>query len=126
MKGIVWLASYPKSGNTWLRVVFANLLAAADKAININALSVTGGLRHAADRRFFDELVGYEASGLTHDEVDSIRPDLTSRISYHPGRHRTFSLSTWRLELRPGHGNGDHSHAAYPPQYPAHRKISPA
>lgn len=26
MAGPVWLASYPKSGNTWLRLLLANLL----------------------------------------------------------------------------------------------------
>ena len=38
MSGMVWLASYPKSGNTWLRVVFANLLRAGDGPASINEL----------------------------------------------------------------------------------------
>ncbi|MGX1096937.1 sulfotransferase domain-containing protein [Amorphus sp. MBR-141] len=37
--GLVWLASYPKSGNTWMRVLLANLLAGADTPRNINDLS---------------------------------------------------------------------------------------
>jgi len=27
MGNIIWLASYPKSGNTWLRAFLANLIA---------------------------------------------------------------------------------------------------
>ncbi|GAB5470054.1 MAG: sulfotransferase domain-containing protein [Rhodospirillales bacterium] len=38
MSGIIWLASYPKSGNTWLRAFLANYLARADKPIAINDL----------------------------------------------------------------------------------------
>lgn len=33
MGSIVWLASYPKSGNTWLRAFLANLLADADAPV---------------------------------------------------------------------------------------------
>jgi hypothetical protein len=33
MRNIVWLASYPKSGNTWLRALLANLVVDADAAI---------------------------------------------------------------------------------------------
>ncbi|WP_317055264.1 sulfotransferase domain-containing protein [Roseovarius rhodophyticola] len=35
-KSIVWLASYPKSGNTWTRVFLANYLANPDKPLSIN------------------------------------------------------------------------------------------
>jgi len=35
-KSIIWLASYPKSGNTWLRVFIANYLANAGRPIPIN------------------------------------------------------------------------------------------
>lgn len=36
LKRIVWLASYPKSGNTWLRAFLANLLSESDKPVHIN------------------------------------------------------------------------------------------
>jgi len=39
MKGIIWLASYPKSGNTWLRAFIANLLADTDEPLPLAALS---------------------------------------------------------------------------------------
>ena len=37
MTDAAWLASYPKSGNTWFRMLVANL-AAADEPIDINDL----------------------------------------------------------------------------------------
>ena len=35
-KSIVWLASYPKSGNTWLRIFLANYLTNPDEPLPIN------------------------------------------------------------------------------------------
>lgn len=48
---IVWLASYPKSGNTWLRAMLTHLLAAPGDDVSVNALAGTpeGGDRHALD-----------------------------------------------------------------------------
>ena len=36
MKNLVWLASYPKSGNTWLRLFFANYLVDSREPVPIN------------------------------------------------------------------------------------------
>ena len=38
MGKIIWLASYPKSGNTWVRAFLANLFSDSDKPYDINAL----------------------------------------------------------------------------------------
>lgn len=37
-QSIVWLASYPKSGNTWLRLFLANYIINSDTAVAINDL----------------------------------------------------------------------------------------
>jgi len=42
MKSIVWLASYPKSGNTWLRVFLANYIYNAEKPVPINQIHKIG------------------------------------------------------------------------------------
>jgi len=39
MANIVWLASYPKSGNTWLRMFLLNLFANADTPVGLNQVS---------------------------------------------------------------------------------------
>jgi len=36
MAGLIWIASYPKSGNTWVRLFFENLLAGSDTPVSIN------------------------------------------------------------------------------------------
>ena len=41
-----WLASYPKSGSTWFRMLVANL-AAGDEPADINAASGRGGIASA-------------------------------------------------------------------------------
>lgn len=42
MQSIVWLASYPKSGNTWLRALLCNYLFAQNTPIPINKLHTLG------------------------------------------------------------------------------------
>ncbi len=42
MKSIVWLASYPKSGNTWLRVFLANYVYNSEKPVPINQIHRVG------------------------------------------------------------------------------------
>lgn len=69
--GIIWLASYPKSGNTWLRVFLANLLAPGDAPAGINELD---GVGHGAARHLFDDFAGVDSSDLTPDELDALRP----------------------------------------------------
>lgn len=78
MNRIVWLASYPKSGNTWFRTFLANFRADADKPISINAL-VDGPI--ASHRQIFDEFVGYDSGEMTHDEVDNLRPEVYLQLS---------------------------------------------
>lgn len=38
MGNILWIASYPKSGNTWVRIFIANYLANGDQPVDINRL----------------------------------------------------------------------------------------
>jgi hypothetical protein len=40
VSGILWIASYPKSGNTWLRLFMENLFRNAAQPVPINELSV--------------------------------------------------------------------------------------
>ena len=71
MGGIYWLASYPKSGNTWFRSFLANLLEGGDSPIDINALD-SGDI--ASSRGWLDEVLGFDTAELDADEVDRLRP----------------------------------------------------
>ena len=71
MTRTIWLASYPKSGNTWFRMLAANL-SATDKPVDINDLPERGGI--ASARGPFDHLTLIESGLLTHEEADQLRP----------------------------------------------------
>lgn len=71
MSGINWLASYPKSGNTWVRVFLENYLDEGLEPIGINSLP-SGSL--AYQRELLDEWLGVETAELTSEVVDRYRP----------------------------------------------------
>jgi hypothetical protein len=71
MSNIVWLASYPKSGNTWARIFLNNYILDGEAPANINQLEE--GM-HAGTRELFDRLTGVESSDLTPGEIDRVRP----------------------------------------------------
>jgi hypothetical protein len=72
MGDICWIASYPKSGNTWLRVLLANYRADSETPANINSLGDYG----ASARIVFDEWAGITASALDGVTVDNLLPDV--------------------------------------------------
>ena len=71
MKGIIWIASYPKSGNTWFRVFLTNLLRDGSEPADINSLERTP---IAGARGLFDDLTGLGAADLLPEEVERLRP----------------------------------------------------
>ncbi|HXC54201.1 MAG TPA: sulfotransferase domain-containing protein [Rhizomicrobium sp.] len=79
MTDIVWLASYPKSGNTWLRILIGSLLAAADTEVDINELPEWG--RMAGARLPFDNTLLIDSGLLSHDEIDCLRPHLYEELA---------------------------------------------
>ncbi len=72
MKPLVWIASYPKSGNTWMRLALTSLLNGG-AAIDIN-MSRRPRDVSSFNRMIFDDLVGVESSELTEDEILAARP----------------------------------------------------
>jgi len=69
--GIYWLASYPKSGNTWLRTFLHNLRTDGDEPADINDVH-TGAI--ASARVWIDEVLGFDSADLTNDEIERLRP----------------------------------------------------
>ncbi|MFN8531410.1 MAG: sulfotransferase domain-containing protein [Anaerolineae bacterium] len=70
---IYWLASYPKSGNTWLRALIANYLADSDHPANINELGYY--IPYESYRLWFDLAFQMDSSLLTNAEIDQLRPE---------------------------------------------------
>ena len=76
---IVWLASYPKSGNTWFRAVLSVLLEENETLeLDINNLYRSP---IASNRAIFDEYAGLASSDLTTAEIDVLRPEVYKRLS---------------------------------------------
>lgn len=73
MAKIIWLASYPKSGNTWMRILLTNYLRNASEPADINKLE---GGPIASARIWFDEWAGIEASALDDALIERLRPDV--------------------------------------------------
>jgi hypothetical protein len=76
---IIWLASYPKSGNTWFRLLLANLNSGAEGPADINDLHQKSGI--ASGRWPFDAHLLIESGLLTHEETDNLRPRLYELLS---------------------------------------------
>ena len=72
MARTVWLASYPKSGNTWFRIFLANLMHPELAPVDINNLPLPTPI--ASSRCRFDEMLGLPSALLTHAEIESLRP----------------------------------------------------
>lgn len=71
MSGFYWIASYPKSGNTWIRLALSVLVRRnAGKSDDVG----WGFSPNACQRVDFDETLDVESSDLTLQEVESLRP----------------------------------------------------
>lgn len=73
MNGVIWLVSYPKSGNTWLRLALRSLRQGG-RPVNINEQQTDAPI--IASRALFDDLLGVDSADLGDDEVAAARPAL--------------------------------------------------
>ncbi len=85
MTNILWLASYPKSGNTWLRAFLANYRADGEDAFDINRLPEIS--YSDARRRYYAEVAVGDASALDGPALAKLRPAVHRLLaSAQPGR----------------------------------------
>lgn len=82
-QNIVWIASYPKSGNTWVRVLLENLsremTEPSSEAADINRLGETAAwdIRGAPYAR----LLGKPVNEASHREIAGIRPMVQAELA---------------------------------------------
>ena len=84
MSGIIWLASYPKSGNTWLRAFLANHFANSQKPIAINKLPA-----FALGDNFlihYERMLGRPCDRISDEEAQRLRPDVHQWFATAQGR----------------------------------------
>lgn len=79
MGNIVWLASYPKSGNTWLRAFLANLIANRSDPLMPNELQNYADDEALPER--FTELAGKPSQELGFEEIAALRPRVHALIA---------------------------------------------
>lgn len=80
--GIVWIASYPKSGNTWTRTFLHNLakiMCGEDEEQDINTLGrfSTWEVR----KKYYAEALGFEPTDDHRTEIASVRHAVQQRIA---------------------------------------------
>lgn len=98
MAKIVWLASYPKSGNTWMRILLQNYLCNASEPADINKLE-DGPI--ASARFWFDEWVGVKASSLDNNTIERLRPGVYRCMAREEKQTLYMKVhDTWRLTDR--------------------------
>jgi hypothetical protein len=76
---LVWLASYPKSGNTWLRAFLANYFIDSPQPVSINEMQkISFGDSSAPS---YADLVGRDPMLLTPDQLAPLREKHLERVS---------------------------------------------
>jgi len=95
----VWLASYPKSGNTWLRAMYS-----AWSTRQPPRLSELQGVPMAASRQAFDDALGIPSADLTAEEVDLLRPRADEAIEAEDARAGNLRLRKVHDALFTGSG----------------------
>jgi hypothetical protein len=79
MGGLVWLASYPKSGNTWTRHFLHSLIRGADKPHDINAMiGLTAGDSSA---NWYKALLDKPLKDCSEEDVAGVRMRANERIA---------------------------------------------
>lgn len=73
----VWLASYPRSGNTWLRLLLESA-ATGGAPVDIGAIRLNVPVLNRAE---FEDLLAMDPSALTPQEIDEARPELYAAIA---------------------------------------------
>ena len=76
---IVWLASFLKSGNTWLRLLLANLCSDEECPVSINAITLQQD--DIVNRFSFEEQALLDSSLLLQHEIDELIPAIVEGIA---------------------------------------------
>jgi len=78
----IWLASYPKSGNTWARLALYSLQAGGAQ-VALHDISQFAGM--PTGRVLFESVLEADSGNLTDAELEALRPALHDEC-YGPGR----------------------------------------
>lgn len=77
MPGILWLASYPKSGNTWMRAFLANLILDAEQPLPLKRIGEV--CPSEPSELWFRPLVKGKVQDLSAEEIAALRTKAQKR-----------------------------------------------
>ena len=80
MGGLIWLASYPKSGNTWLRAFLAALLS-PDGPANFNLEGLRGFNVQASNYECYRPFTDKPPRELTPEDLAALRPQVHRHLT---------------------------------------------
>jgi aryl sulfotransferase len=106
---LVLIASYPKSGNTWTRIVFERLRRGSDISIN----NLSGGFHGVAGRVVFDDIAPVNAADLRDEEVYEFLPGVYRGLAAEAGENVFLKVHNELRRTRRGEW-------LYPPDCVAH------
>jgi len=91
---LAWLTSFPKSGNTWTRILVGNFVRERDEdEDDAGPDRITPAGTISSNRPVFDDASGLSSSDLTPDEVDLLRPAAYRHIAQRAPQATVFLKS---------------------------------
>lgn len=79
MGALIWLASYPKSGNTWVRSFLHNLLRNTEQPADINSLNQF--CLGSSSRRWFEQVSPVPLEQLKPEALARLRPAAQAKMT---------------------------------------------
>lgn len=80
--GLIWLASYPKSGNTWARVFLSNLAAIVAGEAETSDLTSIARFSHSANyQTYFKDILGFRPTAQHANEIAATRAKVQQKIA---------------------------------------------
>ncbi|MEO1492478.1 MAG: sulfotransferase domain-containing protein [Pseudomonadota bacterium] len=95
-QNLIWLASFPKSGNTWTRAFLANFFAPKGRKISINELRAITTTDTRQD--WYDKAAGKPFVGRTFDDAILLRPKIQRMISAAAAPNNQFVKTHSKLD----------------------------
>lgn len=92
---LTWLASYPKSGNTWVRAFLATFLSDAREPLDLKKMyEFTESESHF---RHFAAVAGKPQDQLTAQDIDALRPQVQQHLAASIRRLRVIKTHNARM-----------------------------
>ena len=89
MKNIIWLVSYPKSGNTWFRMFLSNYQKDSANPVPLEDIEKTTLSSNSIE---FETTIGLNPFEMLPDEVDLYRPDMYRFFSEELSKTQTIGF----------------------------------